>query len=1719
MAEDVHIEGYDEDLVENSFFKYIQNKHKPLYEEATEQRWTICIPRIGTLSRSNHTLQDVENHILKTTDKSSSSYKTLNDKTVQVNEGFIVTTEGFKDVKSVRILFEETFFNKENESYHVLCLDQPLEGGVGVSAEPVIQTLEHLQGCVDFLWPSTGTKQGQKQIDEIIQLFNSTYQQLEGESLRHLMDAANAIYTRAMQAALKNWQLRKLAKSNKSYLDNVKLAIETYVMHGLHSQLMKGISAIFGNEDAALNKTTRNLAEIQIRDLEIKPELCQNLPRARRILSLLNKFTSPLEKFHCLKKSITMVTERKLKESEQGTEDVVTADDLLPALVFLVIKSDIPNWLANIIFLHNFHFSKCGYSEFQFYLSSVEAAVEHVRSGYVSKEFKGGAPFKRLTNGMSGLLWQHVDHDTAKPTALDELFEFAAIGNEQKVMGLLASKQSDKARLEKMCHPLCSCDKCEKLLSRKRNDPSAVTVFSRDDMGRTVLHVATEFGHANLTYALIHEGAVVNAMDYHGTTPLHLACLRGHSRVVLLLLHYNADANAPDNDGNTPLHLCAANGHGQCLKSMLYWDMRLNVLKMNEGNENGDTPLHLAARWGYVDIVEQLIEKGASVQARNKNRNTPQQCAYNQQVSDILEEANPANNDIESDFMFVDKTSRSLDIPVGPTQSSLVGSAASSLERSPVKEVDVFLRTVADGDLAMVRYRLGVDEDEEDEEGEERRCRSEQDLCHPLCQCDKCSKWQKLTQRSLARAVHANCTNADGITPLHVAAVRGYEDITSLLLRHGANPSHRDTRRQQTALHLACQYNHANVVELLLNHKAKINVKDCHGNTPLHFCCINGHVGPAIVLLQCKANVDVVNDRGNTPLHEAARWNFVELVRLLLRYRASVIMRNKMQLTPMQYAKHDDVIKVLEDAKRWAASLSARSSSWTGSATKQASKAESLEVQGIVSGSPPKKKISDSHVTRSVQTSSTSAQPKRTGPGTVVYSSKTGLDGSHVGDPVASSRPRAVSDESMCDTSIAAPQTKMSQIFEQLEGGEIEKLQKIAKAVRAFDRRKSLKHIVTVDKSSPMLTLHQQQGSVDFDKTGFFKPLRDERSSRQKSSAGRLLEQVRRSAALQVDEDVEQESGLESRLERVRRIAQGCGTDDAQDHGSKGLRATADSGTSAISDSSNSSSENEDQLVGLSAANEKELERQLADAARESPPLQENKLSSYTDNSQHKGFELPSTDHSACRATEHAQVVEPSHANMQVAGEEHVPTCRKHVLSETFDHKQVDSTVQVAAKVHVLPGSCSLTLGQGQVEYSYGLRDVVQASEGTSMQVTREEHAPSETFNPEQVDESPEKLRNVEQASEGTRMQVTREKHVPFETFDQEQVDQSPNRLQSLVQASEAACMQPAIEDDPSSAVSTTFGESDDFTVLVSVGEESVPVEQVGGCGRESDQAQDELTVVLSVGEVDDSSKDEQEKEIGAGKTAGQVSLPPTLEQVAEVQDQGTVLRDPGPLRKALVQDSFTQDSQELVTQDLEQESVTHERDQVFVMQGTEQEPVTQDSNQEPVTQDLNQESVTQDSTQEPVTQDSNQESVTQDSTQEPVTQDSTQEPVTQDSNQESVTQDSNQEPVAQDSTQEPVTQDSTQEPVTQDSTQEPVTQDSTQEPVTQDSTQEPVTQDSTQEPVTQDSTQEPVTQDSTQESVTQDSTQESANQNSELEGLTQDSLPVAPSQYSVPEG
>ncbi|XP_066289244.1 ankyrin repeat domain-containing protein 27-like [Branchiostoma lanceolatum] len=911
------MEMYDEDLGENVFFQNLRTKHAQLYEEAAFNRWMVCVPRHGTASRHQQNKEDFENHILRPVREKDDVFLTANNKEVQVKGNTITTVKGFKELRNVLILFEETYYNNSDQSYRVLCLDQFLEGRTESVQEPILVSLQSLEDCTEYLWGRHGNHRTRRQVDHRVQHFIVSYQQLEGVSLRHTMDAANTLFVRAMQTALKDNNMGKIAKQSTIHMDNLKIAMETYVMHGVFNKVFNTISTFTATEDAALNKVTRNLANVQLRDLGVRKAFWQSVPRARRELHGLNKFSSPLEKLLCVKRAITAITRpsplHKRKESV-----TMSSDDLLPILVYLVIKADIPNWLANLRYLHNFRFSRPANDAFGFYLASLEAAIEHVRSGNVGVE-EGSD--QTLTSSSQ---WQAMQRQSSQDmSTILVLFEHIREGRVEDVTEMLEVSIPDHTQLRtKMCHPLCSCDSCERLVSGRRNDPTAVTAYSRDDKGLTALHVAAIYGRAEMIDLLVTKGGVVNATDYHGSTPLHLACQKGHQSAALLLLHFSADVRAQDNDGNTPLHLCCENGHEDCVKAVVYYDRSYVVLDMNAANDNGDTPLHLASRWGYCNIVDTLLENGASVEALNRKKQTSLDCAHNDTVSRVLLQALEDRHIQETEEGFV-KVARVTDAsPPKPTRTTRPNRRESgplSINKLPTapqdspqqqreKQVEKLLKAVADGDIEMVRYLLCVESSDEDDDDVFDANAS---LCHPLCQCEKCHPVQKRTAVMSVDELSVNSANEGGFTSLHVAALHGHKDLAMLLLRNGANVNGQNKAQRNTPLHLACQHDHVKIVSALLDHGAKCNVKDHNGCTPLYLSATAGNLRPAQLLIQKGANINQINQRGNTALHEAARWNYPELVSLLLQNGASAAIRNKTQLTALQYAHNETVAELL----------------------------------------------------------------------------------------------------------------------------------------------------------------------------------------------------------------------------------------------------------------------------------------------------------------------------------------------------------------------------------------------------------------------------------------------------------------------------------------------------------------------------------------------------------------------------------------------------------------------------------------------------------------------------------------------------------------------------------------------------------------------------------------------------------------------------------------
>ncbi|XP_030620523.1 ankyrin repeat domain-containing protein 27 isoform X2 [Chanos chanos] len=682
-----------------------------------------------------------------------------------------------------------------------------------------------------------------------------------------------------------------------------------YVHHGIHDIIFSYVGTLEASQDAAFNKTARSLQDLQQKDLGVKSEFSINIPRAKRELSQLNRCKSPQHKLLCLRKVVLTIMQ---SPSRRVSIEAMCADDLLSVILYLLVKTEIPNWMANLSYIKNFRFCNSAKDELSYCLTSFEAAVEYISQGNLSQGSMGELNDKLFLRQRMNLLSQNA------ATPIESLFEHIVNGNEVEVQRLLSESEAEEDEM-KMCHPLCSCDNCEQRLSGRLNDPSIVTPFSRDDRGYTPLHVAALCGRSGLIDLLVSKGALVNATDYHALTPLHLSCQKGYQGVTLLLLHYKANMDAQDNNGNTPLHLACMYGHEDCVKALVYYD--LHRCRLNIQNDKGDTALHIAARWGYEGIIEVLLENGANTQIHNKAKDTPLQCALNSRVLSLMERTHSGSkkeNSTESPSHSPLTSDCSSQRSSVSSTSSLTVETHSESERIRHKEVEKLLRAVADGDVEMVRYLLEWVDEDPDEEGERAEMPTQTELCHPLCQCPRCEPTQKRLASLQTDGLGVNSCSVDGFTPLHVAALHGHTELVSLLTRHGANINARNSQ-SATPLHLACQNSHLQVVKSLLEYNAKLNKKDQYGNTALIHTCLKGHVETATALVQGGALVNMANNHGNTALHEAVKGGHQALVELLLRGGALLHLRNKRQRTPLDCAqeiggKNTEIVKMLQKA-------------------------------------------------------------------------------------------------------------------------------------------------------------------------------------------------------------------------------------------------------------------------------------------------------------------------------------------------------------------------------------------------------------------------------------------------------------------------------------------------------------------------------------------------------------------------------------------------------------------------------------------------------------------------------------------------------------------------------------------------------------------------------------------------------------------------------------
>lgn len=118
-----------------------------------------------------------------------------------------------------------------------------------------------------------------------------------------------------------------------------------------------------------------------------------------------------------------------------------------------------------------------------------------------------------------------------------------------------------------------------------------------------------------------------------------------------------------------------------------------------------------------------------------------------------------------------------------------------------------------------------------------------------------------------------------------VACRFGYLEDVLVYCKCGVNVNEekvdRHTCERITPLAYAAYGGHAEVIRVLLEHGAQVNMVDRRGRAPIHIAALKGHRDACVVLIEYGAKMFSVDMQGNTPMHLAAICNHYDVVDFL----------------------------------------------------------------------------------------------------------------------------------------------------------------------------------------------------------------------------------------------------------------------------------------------------------------------------------------------------------------------------------------------------------------------------------------------------------------------------------------------------------------------------------------------------------------------------------------------------------------------------------------------------------------------------------------------------------------------------------------------------------------------------------------------------------------------------------------------------------------------
>ncbi len=406
--------------------------------------------------------------------------------------------------------------------------------------------------------------------------------------------------------------------------------------------------------------------------------------------------------------------------------------------------------------------------------------------------------------------------------------------------------------------------------------------------GTTALHWAVRQDDREMVDRLIKAGANVKTANRYGVTPLYLACVNGSAPMIAKLLDAGADANSATTEGETALMTVARTGNVEAAKVLLahgadvnskeqwrqqtplmwavaeshpemaqeliahgadvnarqvewHWERQVTKEPREKWMPLGAlTPLHFAARQGCVDCARVLVKAGADINAGDPNNITPMLLALINGHYDFA----AFMIDQGADPNIADETGRTplfaaVDDHTMP-ESNLPAPREIDNNLTSMDVIKALLAHGANPNAQLNKqqpYRTKVDRGADTMLGTGTT---------PMLRAAKAGDVEAIGVL-LAKGGDAKIPTKFGITPIMAAAGLGSKEedttgrkkteaeaIASIKLCLDAGADVNAVNNQgDTALHGAAQKGYDQVVQFLVDHGAKLDIKDKRGHTPL----------------------------------------------------------------------------------------------------------------------------------------------------------------------------------------------------------------------------------------------------------------------------------------------------------------------------------------------------------------------------------------------------------------------------------------------------------------------------------------------------------------------------------------------------------------------------------------------------------------------------------------------------------------------------------------------------------------------------------------------------------------------------------------------------------------------------------------------------------------------------------------------------------------------